>query len=412
MITPTHWKSMNQPNSSLFREEALKHYLQVEDGRGLVKVSPPWTWALLWIVLAALGMALLASSLGYVDVNGRGRGIVRPASGVRMLVSQSGGVVRRIEVRSSQVVKAGTVLLHIEAPNIQSQLLEAERQTQAVKIDYQALSVRQDAAYLEQVQRLNGRISQLQGQITSYRESIQLFERKLQAKQVLQKDGLVSVFEVEDARESVAQAQRQLSGSQQSLEQVKQEQAALESRRQDDLWQHKQVVQNAESKRDGLAFVQSQTLVQAPEDGVVEALLVKPGEVIQAGQVVGKLIPQGAPLQVVSFLAEKDRAFVKPGDEVHLELEQLPYAEYGTLLAKVVRVNDDLASPYEVREALGEDQKLDISTYRVELEITDAQALDLAKVKLRTGMLMNVRYTLRRQRLITLVLDPLRRWFR
>lgn len=403
---------MNQPNSSLFREEALKHYLQVEDGRGLVKVSPPWTWALLWIVLAALGMALLASSLGYVDVNGRGRGIVRPASGVRMLVSQSGGVVRRIEVRSSQVVKAGTVLLHIEAPNIQSQLLEAERQTQAVKIDYQALSVRQDAAYLEQVQRLNGRISQLQGQITSYRESIQLFERKLQAKQVLQKDGLVSVFEVEDARESVAQAQRQLSGSQQSLEQVKQEQAALESRRQDDLWQHKQVVQNAESKRDGLAFVQSQTLVQAPEDGVVEALLVKPGEVIQAGQVVGKLIPQGAPLQVVSFLAEKDRAFVKPGDEVHLELEQLPYAEYGTLLAKVVRVNDDLASPYEVREALGEDQKLDISTYRVELEITDAQALDLAKVKLRTGMLMNVRYTLRRQRLITLVLDPLRRWFR
>ncbi len=38
--------------------------------------------------------------------------------------------------------------------------------------------------------------------------------------------------------------------------------------------------------------------------------------------------------------------------------------------------------------------------------------LDEAKVKLRTGMLMNVRYTLRRQRLVTLVLDPLRRWFR
>lgn len=403
---------MNQSNPGLFREEALKHYLKVEEGRGLVKVSPPWTWMLLWILLAALGAALLASFMGHVEVNGRGRGIVRPATGVRMLVSQSGGVVGRIEVRSSQAVKAGTVLLHIEVPNIQSQLLEAERQTEAVKIDYQVLSVRQDAAYAEQAQRLKGRINQLQGQITSYRESIQLYDRKLKAKQVLQKDGLVSDFEVEDAREGVAQAQRQVSGSQQSLDQVKQEQAALESRRQDDLWQRKQVVQKAESKRDGLAFVQGQTVLQAPEDGVVEALLVKPGEVVQAGQVVGKLIPQGAALQVVSFLAEKDRAFVKAGDEVHLELDQLPYAEYGTLRARVVRVNDDLASPYEIREALGEDQKLDGSTYRVELVITDAKALDSAKVKLRTGMLMNVRYTLRRQRLITLVLDPLRRWFR
>jgi len=196
------------------------------------------------------------------------------------------------------------------------------------------------------------------------------------------------------------------------LDQTKQERAALESRRQDELWQRKQVVQNAETKRDALAFVQGQTVVTAPEDGVVEALLVKPGEVVQPGQAVGKLLPQGASLQVVSFLAEKDRAFVKPGDHVHLELDQLPYAEYGALRAKVVRVSDDLASPFEVREAMGEDQKLEAPSYRVELEIVDTKPLDEARVKLRTGMLMNVRYTLRRQRLVTLVLDPLRRWFR
>jgi len=175
---------MNQPNPNLFREEALKHYLQAEEGRGLVKVSPPWTWTLLWVLLTALGAALLASFLGHVEVNGRGRGIVRPSTGVRMLVSQSAGVVGRIEVRSSQAVKAGTALLHIEAPNIQSQLLEADRQTEAVKSDYKALSTRQDAAYLEQSQRLKSRISQLREQIVSFKESTQLYERKLKAKQV------------------------------------------------------------------------------------------------------------------------------------------------------------------------------------------------------------------------------------
>jgi hypothetical protein len=77
----------------------------------------------------------------------------------------------------------------------------------------------------------------------------------------------------------------------------------------------------------------------------------------------------------------------------------------------VARIGDDLASPAEVREALGEDQKVGPS-YRVELEITDAAAAEAAHVKLRTGTLMNVRFTLRRQRLVTLVVKPLQRWFR
>jgi membrane fusion protein len=404
--------TMDRPDLNLYREEALRHYLQAEEGRGLVKVSPPWTWGLLGIVLMALGAALTASFVGHVEVTGRGRGIVRPATGVRLLVCQSGGVVGRLETHSGQAVKAGAILLRIEAPNIQSQLLEAERQKETVKIDFQAISARQDWVYAKQSELLLGRIAQLQEQVTSYKESIPLFERKLKAKQTLQKEGLATSFDVDDARETISQTYRQLNAARQSLDQAKQERAALEGRRQEDLWQRKQVIQNAESKVDGLALVYRQTFVQASEDGVVEALLVKPGEVIQPGQIIGKLIPQGAPLQVVAFLAEKDRAFVKPGDEVHLEMEQLPYAEYGTLRARVVRVNDDLASPYEIREALGEDQKLDAPVYRVELEITNADVLEVEKVKLRTGMLMNVRYTLRRQRLITLVLDPLRRWFR
>ena len=401
---------MSHPHSDLFRKDALKHFLQAEEGRGLVRISPPWTWVLLWILLAALGAAGVASFLGHVEVTGRGRGIVRPSTGVRILVSQTGGSVGAIEVRSGQTVLAGTVLVRIEAPAIQGQLLEADRQAEAVRGDFRRLSTRQDVANGEQVQRLDARIEQLLGQLASHGESIRIYERRLKAKLELEQAGLVSAIEVDEARDALAQTQRQRSGAQQALDQARQERAALESRRQDELWQRQQVVQSAETRRDALAFAQGQTLVRASEDGQVEALLVEPGEVLQPGQAVGKLIPRGAPLLVVSFLAEKDRAFVQPGAEVHLELDQLPYAEYGALRARVLRISDDLASPYEVREALGEDQKLEAPAYRVELEITDTRALDAAKVKLRTGMLMDVRYTLRRQRVITMVLGPLRRW--
>jgi len=403
---------MTQPSTNLFRQEALEHYLEAEEGRGLVRVSPPWSWALLWVVLSSLAVAVVMSFLGRVEINGRSRGILRPSGGVRILTSQVGGTIARVEVHSGQWVKAGTVLLAIDAPAVQGQLLEAERQMQAVRTDFQAISSKQERHHQEQSQSLRDRIQKLKQQVASNQASVVLFERRLKANLTLEKQGLVSSIEADSAREALAQAQRQLGGSQQNLDQTQQELASLEGRRQDELWQRQQVLSGAQNKRDALAFTLGQTVLRAPEDGLVEAILVRPGESIQPAQALGKVIPQGSALQGVSFLAEKDRAFVKPGDQVHVELDQLPYGEFGTVRAKVIRISDDLASPAEIREALGEDQKLDSPTYRVELQITDDRAATSAGVKLRTGMQANMRYTLRRERLATLVLAPLRRWFR
>ncbi len=401
-----------KPAANLFRAEALKHRLSSEEGRGLVRVSPPWTWALLWIVVCALGASIAASFIGKVEVTSRGRGILRPTTGVRALTSQLTGVVTRIDARSGDRVKAGTALLRIESPSVQAELLEAERQLQAVRTQYSTVSVQQDQHYAEQIEHLKARSKKLTEEIASLKSSEGHFQRRVQADLGLLKKGLVSELAVSDTRDALAQAQRQLNGGEQALDQTRQELASLESRRQDELWQRQQTVSAAQNKRDSLALVLQQSVIQAPTDGAVEGLLVRVGESVQAGQVVGKLIPVESPLHVISFLAEKDRAFAKAGDEVQLELDQLPHAEFGTLRAQVVRISDDLASPFEIREALGEDQKLESPSYRVELEITDAGPADAAGVKLRTGTLLNARYTLRRQRLATLVLNPLRKWFR
>jgi multidrug efflux pump subunit AcrA (membrane-fusion protein) len=144
--------------------------------------------------------------------------------------------------------------------------------------------------------------------------------------------------------------------------------------------------------------------------GIVEAVTVKVGDVVQATQIVGKLVPQDRRFQVVAFLPEKDRSSVKLGDEVRLELEQFPYAEFGTIRGHIKRIGDDLASSAEMREALGEDARLSGSAYRVEIAISDPAAIESGGINLRSGMLMNVRYTLRRERPITFFFAPIRRW--
>ena len=401
-----------QPSPHLFRQEALKHYLQVEEGQGIINVSPPWTWTLLCIVLTALGSALLAALFGRVEVNGRGRGILRPLGGVQMLISQVNGTIHTVEVHSGQRVRQGSPLLRIDAPVMQAQLLEAHRQTESIRQDYRAAALRQDQAFAQQSRRLESRMGKLKAQIASQSVSVGIFERQLWASMALEEAGILSHSKADEAREALAQAQRQLNRQEESLEQTAQEQASLDNHREDSLWQRRQTIQSAATREESLAFLLGQTLLQAPQDGVVEAMLVRPGEVVQPGQVLGKLLALDSPLLVVSFLAEKDRAFVNAGDEALLEMDQLPYAEYGTIRTQVVRISDDLASPFEIREALGEYQNPSVPTFRVELRITDARAAAAARIQLRSGMLSNVRFTLRRQRLITLVLDPLRKWLR
>jgi len=343
-----------------------------------VRVSPPWTWALLLVLLSGLGSLLLASIIGKVEVNGRGRGILRPRTGIRVVIAKVEGTVGQIEVRSGQRVKGGTLLMRIDAPPLQAQLLEARRQMETVRKHYKVTAALQDQAQTEQARRLTARIDKLKNQIASQLGSIELQDRNLHRNLVLEQQGILSSATTDQAREASANAQRQLNLMEQSLEQTSQERAALANGRQESLWNRRQTIQNAEVRTEALAFALGQTCLEAPEDSVVEAMLVKPGELVRAGQALCKLIPQHAPLHVVSFLEEKDRAFVKPGDEVMLELDQLPYAEYGTLKARVERISDDLTSQFEIQEALGDNPLPNRPTFRIELRITDCRAVEKA----------------------------------
>ena len=403
---------MAGPPPELFRPEALRHHLQAEEGRGLVRVSPPWTWALLGVLLTALGSALVAAVLGKVEVNGRGRGILRPVSGVRVVIAQVDGTVGRIEVRSGQTVEAGAVLVRIEAPPVQARLLEAERQVVSVRKHFKLTAAAQDRAHRDQARSLEARIKGLQEQIASQHQSNGILDRNLDRHLALERERIVSPAKVDEAREAAHQAHRQLNQAQQALALATQELASLAGGREESLWQRRLTIEHAETRAEALGFILGQTLLTAPEPGVVEALLVKPGEGVRAGQALCKLIPRNAPLHVVAFLEEKDRAFVRPGDEVVLELDQLPYAEYGTVRARVARISDDLASGFEIQEALGDHPFPNTPAFRVELQLLEAAAAQRAGVPLRSGMMLHARFTLRRQRLITLVLDPLRKWFR
>jgi hypothetical protein len=112
---------------------------------------------------------------------------------------------------------------------------------------------------------------------------------------------------------------------------------------------------------------------------------------------------------VVGFVPERDRAFLKPGDPVRLDVAQLPAAEFGTATARVRRISQDLAAAEEVAEALGPSYELHEPHYRVEMELAPDTKPAL-RAALRPGMLVEAKFVLRRRLLLALLFDPVRRW--
>jgi multidrug efflux pump subunit AcrA (membrane-fusion protein) len=400
----------SQPHSSIFRTEALEHLLKDEDIREPLRVSPPWTWSLFLILGTALLTALLGTILGKVDVQDTGKGILRPAAGVRLLQAQVGGVLAETVARSGDTVMTNQLIARIASAQIQSAMLETERQLQLQRQQGQAYTEQDDRLLREQIRDVQTRLGHQETQVKSFERSLKIQEKKVEAMRKLLAQQLVASMNLDEALDQLNGAQRMLDGAQQQLVQLRQELSSLESPRQRNQWQRLQDLSGSQFKRDALDSSLRQTSILAPVDGFLEAMVAHPGDLIQPGQTIAKLIPIDSPLCVVAFLPEKDRGFVKPGDPVQLALEAYPYTEFGTLKGRVTRIGNDLASNYEIQDALGETGKLDAPAYRVEIELQPDRSPRLSKVNIRPGMLLQTRFRLRRQRLIAVMLAPLQRW--
>jgi multidrug resistance efflux pump len=395
-----------EQEAATFRQEALDHYLERENAATVLRISPPSIWILFWIISGVMILAIVASFLARVEVTATGPGILRPRTGVRLLITQTSGVVTQVFARSGQFVRAQHSIVQLDSPPLRAELLEAEERIQSLRTDLDRFG-RGSAAYtVGQRRSIENRIAILEAQISSFDETIATRQRKYEADKSLVAAGLLSAASAAESGELVENARRERRQLEAALSQASQElgDAAYQS---DQTRAAKEAeLREAVARRDRLTFALRQLNVVAPADGHVDAILVRPGDVLQNGSAVGKLIPAAPEMQVISFVPERDRAFITPGDPVRIELDQLPWTEFGTLSGHVLRISSDLASQNELKDAFAEQSPVTGPAYRVEVSLDRPRR----ELPLRPGMHLTVHYTLRRQRLITIIFQPLQRW--
>ncbi|KWK05009.1 HlyD family secretion protein [Burkholderia stagnalis] len=407
---------------SLFRQEALdatRHKLM-----GTVSLySPPWRWLMIAVATATTLAVVAFLVFGTYTKRERVAGQLLPAKGLLTVAPPLMGTVTDTRVREGQIVAAGAELMAVSAEvatelgstrervgeqlRLQRTRLEADLASQSQLRDEANRGLRARAA------ALNDQLAQIALQKTQRARQIELAQRQLGKLQSMREQGYASNSQVEQQEAALLDAQarlqdlaRQRLDVEQQLDQLRQQlrELPLNTRNQQNDIERKladvdQSIAENEARR--------AVILRAPQASVVAALLAKPGQVVNAGQSVVSLLPQGAQLEAQLMVPSRAIGFVRPGARVVLRYQAYPFQKFGQQFGRVAEVSRTALSPQEVANLTGQ-TNVPEQLYRVVVAL-DRQDIDAygKREALRPGMALEADVLIDKRRLIEWVLEPL-----
>jgi len=417
-------------------------------------------------VIAVFALAILWACLGTVDIVATAPGKIVPSGRTKVIQPFEIGVVRAINVRDGQSVKAGDVLIELdptmteaEAAHIKSDLVAAEldaarlRAAIAGRSDFDApegatpeeiethrrflvvlnaeLSSKLSEIDREAAQKEAERVS-VEAAISKLHATIPIAQQRVDLRQYLLGKELTSkltyLSEYQDLvgmQQDVVVQQSHLREAEAAIATLKETRAKTEaeSRRAlfDDLAKADQKVA---SLTQDVVKAERRTKLQlltAPVDGVVQQLDVHTvGGVVTPAQQLAVIVPVDARLEIEAIVSNRDIGFVHPGQKAEIKVDTFPFTRYGLLHGEVLGVSHDaLADKPQDGKAGGEagaTPKMggaDAAAFgyaaRVSLDRTQMQ-VENGTVNLGPGMTVIVEIKTGSRRIISYLLSPLMKY--
>jgi len=354
------------------------------------------------ILLALLGLlvvaALIWACVGRVDIIAQAPGRIIPAGRTKLIQPFQTSIVRAIYVQDGQRVKAGQILVELDATidtaeraRIAGELNSAEldvARLQAViasdptSFDKTVANMRsaqpQQIALarsflFSQLSESHAKIENLSDQVTQAREQIAaeraaveklkqtvpLLKRQYEVHKALADKGADSQLVVLSAQQSFVEHQGDLASEQAKLAQAIASMHSLEQQREeakaeffrsnlDDL---NQAVEKVQSFKEQLVQADERQRYQTlttPVDGVVQQLAVHTvGGVVTPGQQLMMVVPTSSHLEIEAMVSNADIGFVKVGQTAEIKVNTFNFTRYGYLHGRVTSISRDAVTSDE-----------------------------------------------------------------
>jgi len=414
--------------------------------------APALPRAIMWAIIGALACTLVWSMFGKVDLVAVALGKVIAADKTKVIQPVETAVVKRILVADGQTVRAGQVLIELEAAAtataaetarareaLISARLEASRHdalakaapgigpvalkapADAVKHLIEAESRAMRAQYEEhraklaaldaEIGKRAAELSSTQRLVEKLAQTVPIAQRRAADYKNLVQQNFVSQHGYLEREQARIEQEGDLSFQQARVSELSQAIEEAKKRRESIIAEFARTAVNAKVDADKRAALLEQELVKArtreeqqiliaPVDGTVQQLAVHTvGGVVTPAQVLMVIAPTDYQAEIEAVLENKDVGFVKVGQRAEVKVETFPFTRYGTLAGVVSYVSND-AVPDEKRGLIFQARvKLDSARLRV----------DERDVTLTPGMAVTAEISTAKRRVIAFFLDPIRK---
>jgi len=405
-----------------------------------------------WLLMTFALIAVLWAIFGKIDVVATAQGKIVPNEGSKLIQPIETAAVKAIHVVDGQAVKAGQVLVELDATMARADstrtandlttaklqaarargLLAALTSGNAPRIEApsgvdagigieriaqeQRILDGQYGEYQARVSRIDAEIAKREAERRSTQEIVKKLEQTapiarqraedfkgLVEKNFISKHGYLEKEQVRIEQEADLETQRsRLKELAAAIDEAKGQRgsAVAETRR-----MALDTLNEAEQKATGYGqeLVKSDTrgklmTLTAPVDGTVQQLAVRTvGGVVTPAQVLMVIVPKDDALEVEAFLENKDIGFVNAGQQAEVKIETFPFTKYGTIPASLTHVS---------RDAINDEKRGPIYSTRARLQRATMQVEDKT-VNLSAGMAVTVEIKTGKRRVIEYFLSPL-----
>lgn len=434
--------------ASVSRREELEF---LPAAQGIIEAPPSaLSRGIIYAIMLVLISAGAWAFFGRVDVVAVAQGRVIPSGRSKLLQTAESGTVRAILVREGDRVRAGQVLLELDAtePDAEIQRLRLEQTSTRVNIArLQAqLAGRMDIDLANQDSQSKGLqlsllISRLQEQSAriaaieteqrqreaeaagllanvSHLEAIlPLIDQRVEAQSKLAAKGAGPRLSAIEAQRERLEAEHALLSARERHREALEARAALSLRRQQAESEFRSntlselaELQQREAELEQLlikAFAwRERFIVRSPVDGTIQDLAVRAvGSTLVAGQGTVTIVPSDVPLIVEAWIENKDAGSVRVGQEAAVKVEAFDWLQHGIFDGRIIAIAPEARPPAEMGvSTFGTEQSTafaaQIELYRSEVNV-GGQALPL-----QSGMTVAAEVKLGRRRIIDFILDP------
>jgi HlyD family type I secretion membrane fusion protein len=408
--------------------------LEFESPTAALLAAPvkPVARSMLWIVISLVAACATAAALVPIDmvVTAAGRVVaLQPTIVVQPLET---AIVRAINVREGQVVRAGEVLAQLDPTfsaadaaaleaNVQSFQAEVDRLgAEASGTPYRpstsdsaaavqaAIYGQRQAQYRSQIESYTQKIRSLQAQLSRAQSDVKAFterteiaadieskRRELERMQAgSQMNRLIAQDQRIEMQRNLTDATGAAERADRDLQQMMAEREAFEQQWKAQVSQ--ELHERSRSLNDAKESLRKATLrrrlveLRADQDAIVLTVAkVSVGSVMQSGDQFITLVPVASPLEIEARVAGADAGHVHEGEVVTIKFDTFPYVQYGVAQGSVRTLSADSFIGHEEtqRSAISSQSQQTPAFYKARIAVDKIKMHDVPDgFRLKPGM--------------------------